>query len=84
MAVQSLVPHVKLRQIDATRHPKETQMKFTKKMEDDMDISDSDDEDSKEINVTAYQHSENAGLLHLVHGWIQQGQPKGVCGFFLF
>lgn len=37
------------------------------------------------INCAAYDEcqttaSEPAGVLHLVHGWIQQGQPKKVSG----
>lgn len=50
--------------------------------EESKDSEASDDEESQDINLQAYQHSENAGLVHLVHGWIQQNQPSKVRVFF--
>lgn len=51
-----------------------------------MDMSDGNnsDDDNDDINSGAYEYSEDAGLVHLVHAWIQQNQPQKVRVFFFF
>lgn len=51
-------------------------------------LSEEDESEDSEVNPGAYQLDnlldngleveEEAGVLHLAHGWIQQGQPKKV------
>ena len=42
---------------------------------------DLDGEPDIEINESAYEVTEQAGLLHLAHGWIQRGNAKKVSKF---
>ena len=64
--------------MDNTRH--EGAMQTTYRVENanaEMQV-DSSAELDMEINPSAYEVSERAGLLHLAHGWIQRGNPRKV------
>ncbi|KAF8956760.1 hypothetical protein BDZ97DRAFT_1955762 [Flammula alnicola] len=92
LACQSLCADVPLHsRFDNTRHEGTNIMKY--KTDDDMEIDSGsdmpDDSNEEEVNPKAYdlmdtqnsglEKGEQAGVVHLVHGWIQQGQPlKGL------
>ncbi len=77
--------------MDPTRHTNESKMRYAKEDDEesgsDMDISVDEQQEEPEhvdINMDAYQYSEDAGLIHLVHAWIQQNQRSKVCLFCMF
>ena len=35
--------------------------------------------DTEDVNANGLQKTEQAGVLHLVHGWTQRGHPDEVC-----
>lgn len=79
IATQALAAGVRLKARDNTHHLRAAVMEYhaVTTTDEDMDISDEEAE-CKDINPEAYLQYEEAGLVHLVHGWIQQSQPEKV------
>lgn len=81
LATQNLCSQVTLHKVsDLTRHEPGLKMKYkvVGEEEDEEANADANGEPDTEMNASAYEATEQAGLLHLAHGWIQRGNPKKV------
>ena len=80
LATQSLCSDAPLHtRFDQTRHEDIKIMKYIiEEKKDESDEINPEAYDAEELEDTGLTQDEQAGVLHLLHGWIQRNQPNKV------